>query len=87
MNPPSSYALLPAQAQPLVPADKVKSTKDINYRQPYSCLRSSPLECLNQKLVKELAIIRRSRELEGQEINALAYERAIGVRFHNLLKS
>ncbi|KAF8918248.1 hypothetical protein CPB85DRAFT_1283288 [Mucidula mucida] len=71
MNPPSSYAHLPAQVQPLVPADNVKSTKDINYRQPYSCLRSSPLECR----------IRSSSRTAIIQINALAYERAIGVPY------
>ncbi|KAF9031210.1 Nucleotidyltransferase [Hymenopellis radicata] len=53
----------------------------LNPLHPVLVLEIFALECPNQKLVAELAIIRRSRELEGQEINALAYERAIGVPY------
>lgn len=39
----------------------------------------SPLICPNQTLVNELSVIRRSRELEGEERSALSYSRAIAV--------
>ena len=50
-----------------------------NWTAKYACQRASPLVCVNQGLVNELATIGRSRELEGEEINALAYQRAVAV--------
>ncbi|KAF6763040.1 DNA polymerase mu [Ephemerocybe angulata] len=50
-----------------------------NWRARYAVQRASPLVCPNQGLANELSILRRARELEGLEKNALAYERAIGV--------
>jgi len=52
----------------------------------YACSRASPLLCPNQGLVAQLETIHRSREVEGEDRNALSYERAIAVRaWHNLL--
>lgn len=48
----------------------------------YACQRASPLICANQELVNELKVIGRSRELEGEDINALAYEKAVAVCAH-----
>ncbi|KAJ7772121.1 hypothetical protein DFH07DRAFT_734435 [Mycena maculata] len=50
-----------------------------HYTSRYACLRPCPLICPNQGLVRQLAIIRRSRELEGKDTSALSYERAISV--------
>ncbi|KAJ2917762.1 hypothetical protein MD484_g2678, partial [Candolleomyces efflorescens] len=50
-----------------------------NWRAKYACQRASPLVCPNEGLAMELSILRRDREMEGLERNALAYERAIGV--------
>ncbi|PFH52135.1 hypothetical protein AMATHDRAFT_2383 [Amanita thiersii Skay4041] len=50
-----------------------------NYASRYACTRASPLICPNQSLVTELAILQRHRELEGKDINALSYGRAIAV--------
>ncbi|KAI0035458.1 hypothetical protein K488DRAFT_43216 [Vararia minispora EC-137] len=44
-----------------------------------SCKRACPLVCPTQDLVEYLDVIRRSRELEGQDKSALSYARAIGV--------
>lgn len=51
----------------------------LSHKARYSCLRSSPLVCSNQSLVKEIEIIRRSRYLEGEERSMLSYSRAISV--------
>ncbi|KAF5321048.1 hypothetical protein D9619_001670 [Psilocybe cf. subviscida] len=45
----------------------------------YACQRASPLVSVNQGLVNELNVIGRSRELEGEEVNALAYEKAAAI--------
>ncbi|KAF8653272.1 hypothetical protein AX16_003974 [Volvariella volvacea WC 439] len=50
---------------------------NLKYDARYSCARASPMVCPNQDLADQLDIIRRSRELEGLERNALGYERAI----------
>lgn len=50
-----------------------------NWRAKYACQRASPLVCPNDNLARELSILCRDREMEGLAINALAYERAIGV--------
>lgn len=57
-------------------SDKVKA----NYAARFACTRASPLICPNQDLVAELAVLQKSRDLEGKSINALSYERAIAVR-------
>ncbi|KAF9268570.1 Nucleotidyltransferase [Marasmius fiardii PR-910] len=45
--------------------------------QRYACIRHSLLVCVNQKLVDQLSVLRRQRELEGWQIRALSYERTI----------
>ncbi|KAJ7502982.1 DNA polymerase mu [Mycena galericulata] len=50
-----------------------------HYTSRYACLRPCPMVCPNQDLVRQLGIIRRSRELEGKDTSALSYERAISV--------
>lgn len=55
-------------------------TVKLNYMSRYACQRASPLVCPNQTLVGELDVLRHSRELEGLDINALGYARAIAVR-------
>ncbi|KAF9464977.1 hypothetical protein BDZ94DRAFT_1215253 [Collybia nuda] len=50
-----------------------------NYFSRFACARASPLVCPNQDLVTEIAVLSKSRELEGKHINALSYERAIAV--------
>lgn len=62
---------------PIVKPTNLKVFQNWNSR--YACARASPLICLNQKLVSELGILSRSRELEGSSINALAYDRAVAV--------
>ncbi|TFK74584.1 Nucleotidyltransferase [Pluteus cervinus] len=50
---------------------------NLKYTAHYSCARACPLVCINQDLIEELEVIRRSRELEGLDRNALSYERGI----------
>lgn len=77
-----------APPAPMSPRSIAQLTGDNNsYQHPYACMRLCPLVCPNQALVDQLGIIKVSRELEGQGVNALAYERAISVgiisiRFH-----
>ncbi|EJD44810.1 hypothetical protein AURDEDRAFT_124919 [Auricularia subglabra TFB-10046 SS5] len=42
-----------------------------------SVLRLHPLVCPNQRLIEELAVIRKARKLEGEERSELSYARAI----------
>ena len=58
---------------------RLPSSSKLSHTAHYAVERASPLICPNQDMVKELAIIRRSRELEGEERSALSYQRAIGV--------
>lgn len=53
--------------------------ESLSYDAKYSCLRPSPLVCPNQNLVKELDVIRRGRNVEGEERSVLSYSRAISV--------
>ena len=46
----------------------------------FSCLRASPLVCANQGLCEQLDVMRRAREVEGEERSALSYRRAVSVR-------
>lgn len=43
----------------------------------FAVQRLHPLVCPNQVLIKQLAVVRRSRELEGEDRSALSYSRAI----------
>ncbi|KAG6335491.1 hypothetical protein ID866_3598 [Astraeus odoratus] len=54
----------------------------LDYASRYSCKRASPLVCPNQDLVQELDIIRRCRNLEGEERSMLSYARAIANSTH-----
>lgn len=58
----------------------IESSKMLCYNARLCCQRSTPLVCPNEHLVQQLAVLRLHRELEGFEINALSYERAIAVR-------
>ena len=57
----------------------ITEVKSLSHKARYSCLRPSPLVCLNQRLVNEIDIIRRSRHFEGEERSMLSYSRAISV--------
>ncbi|KAJ4483506.1 DNA polymerase mu [Lentinula aciculospora] len=61
------------------PKHPIKKDSKIRYNHRYACMRHSPLLCPNQGLVERLAILRRHRELEGLDMQALSYERAISV--------
>jgi DNA polymerase mu len=67
---------LQTEQNELIVATEVES---LSYNAKYSCLRPSPLTCPNQSLVKEIDIIRRGRNVEGEERSMLSYSRAISV--------
>lgn len=77
-----------ASAVKLTPTVLPTPTAKLNHSSRYACTRASPMVCPNQNLVRELAIIRESRDLEGELRSALSYQRAIGVRlistFHRI---
>ncbi|KAH6913918.1 DNA polymerase mu [Coprinopsis sp. MPI-PUGE-AT-0042] len=50
-----------------------------NWRARYAAQRAHPLVCPNQGLAEALSVLCRSRELEGLNINALAYQRAVSM--------
>ena len=50
-----------------------------NWAAKYACQRASPLVCVNQALAMELNVLTKSRELEGLSMNALSYEKTVGV--------
>lgn len=66
----------------LLPPDPppVFDPASLDHLAQYSCLRASPLGCVNQKLAEELNVMRKWRELEGEERSALSYQKAIAVR-------
>ncbi|TFK23154.1 Nucleotidyltransferase [Coprinopsis marcescibilis] len=49
------------------------------WRARYACERASPLFCPNQELADALSVLCRDRELEGLNVNALAYQRAVAI--------
>ncbi|KAJ7072686.1 DNA polymerase mu [Mycena amicta] len=61
------------------PAPVDPNLEQPHYTSRYACLRPCPMECPNQNLAEQLAVIRRSRELEGDDTSALSYERTISV--------
>ncbi|QRV73204.1 DNA polymerase beta palm [Ceratobasidium sp. AG-Ba] len=67
----SSAAAGPSRSKPAASAG--------DYTHPLSTHRRCPLVCPNQALCQELAIIMKSRFLEGEVNNELAYSRAIAI--------
>ncbi|GLB37723.1 putative DNA polymerase mu [Lyophyllum shimeji] len=76
--PPST---LPPTAVSAVGVPKLTTSQRIldNYKAWYACQRASPLVCPNQALATELGILRTHRDLEGKDVNALSYDRAIAI--------
>jgi hypothetical protein len=58
-----------------VDADRTK----LSHTSRLACSRESPLVCPNHELAVQLDILRRSRGLEGEDISALSYARAVAV--------
>ncbi len=72
----------PVVERPTYPEPKVKQTDPRvfkNWAAKYACQRASPLVCVNQALAMELNVLAKSRELEGLSMNALSYEKTVGV--------
>ena len=75
LSPPRVPAhLLPPDPPP------VFDTASLDSGARFSCLRASPLVCANWGLCEQLDVMRRARELEGEERSALSYRRAVSVR-------
>nr|GAT57865.1 predicted protein [Mycena chlorophos] len=82
-------ALIPRQLDPrdaspsiLTPPSSPEPQETLeqpHYSSRYACLRPCPLESPNQELARQLAVIRKDRELDGNATSALVYERAISV--------
>ena len=69
--------LRPAYTEPKVKPTDPRVFK--NWAAKYACQRASPLVCVNQALAMELNVLTKSRELEGLSMNALSYEKTVGV--------
>jgi hypothetical protein len=86
--PYAAYSALDIAADPAaVESDPNISTRPVtpvalDYTATLACKRASRLVCINQDLVAEISIIRRSRELECNPRSALSYSRAIAVCIH-----
>lgn len=52
---------------------------DLSPSAKLACQRESPLVCPNQKLVEQIDVIKRARELDMDWRSALSYARAIAV--------
>jgi hypothetical protein len=61
------------------PGSHAGNSISLSHTSKFACSRASPLLCPNQALVTELDVLRRSRELEGEDIRALSYARAVAV--------
>ncbi|KAL4258767.1 DNA polymerase [Pleurotus pulmonarius] len=59
--------------------DAEVAPSSLSHKARYACQRASPLVCANQSLAEEIDILRRARELEGDAVGTLAYERAVAV--------
>ena len=57
------------------------STYTPRWKSSYACQRHSPLVCPNQDLLDELFVIKRAREVDGDQRSALSYSRTISVRY------
>lgn len=77
----STYAPVAASTRSpkATPKAKAKAALKEDYANPLSTHRQSPLVCPNQALCEELAIIMKSRFLEGESMKELSYSRAIAV--------
>lgn len=81
---------LGSTSQPDSPMDPRAGQDDIDSfeasKLPRYCVeRRTPLVCPNQELVKQLAVIRRARELESEERSSLSYSRAIAVSSFDII--
>ncbi|KAI0050505.1 Nucleotidyltransferase [Auriscalpium vulgare] len=61
----------------LPPRVPLKTTPDLDHTVRFSCQRTSSLVCPNQELCEQLDVVRKLRELEGEERSSLSYRRAV----------
>ncbi|KAI0321488.1 Nucleotidyltransferase [Amylostereum chailletii] len=77
----------PEPPKDLLPPEVPYSAQETSPTARFSCERATPLVCVNQALCEYLDIIRRGREVEGEERSALSYRRAIAVTFPRKIDS
>jgi len=78
---PSRQDTTAIPANLLPPVKPYAFNKDaLDPRANFSCLRASPLVCVNQRLCEELDVMRQMREVDGEDMSALSYRRAVSVR-------
>jgi len=78
---PSRQGTTAIPANFLPPVKPYAFNKDtLDPRAYLSCLRASPLVCVNQQLCEELDVMRQMREADGEDMSALSYRRAVSVR-------
>ncbi|GJJ09578.1 hypothetical protein Clacol_003801 [Clathrus columnatus] len=53
--------------------------KNLSYISRFAVQRSSPIVCPNQVFLSQLAVVRDSRTLDGEDRSAMSYSRAIGI--------
>jgi hypothetical protein len=82
ISPPPQHTSVQLTIDTVASSSKASQSQksSIGYTSRFACARTSPLICPNAGLVAELAVIRRSRDLEGEDRSALSYSRAIAVR-------
>jgi DNA polymerase IV len=78
-SPPPSSSSSRYPPSPTAPAVVVTDKSKLSYKARHSCARASPLICPNQELAEQFDVVRRSRVLEGEDISALTYARAVAV--------
>ncbi|KAA1470530.1 Nucleotidyltransferase [Dentipellis sp. KUC8613] len=80
-HPPRTSPQIGSIPKNLLPPDPPYQcdTSKLDYLSRFSCCRASPLVCPNQKLCEMLDVMRKTRELEGEDRSSLSYQRAVSV--------
>ncbi|THH11824.1 hypothetical protein EW146_g7907 [Bondarzewia mesenterica] len=73
----ASFSSIPANLLP--PEPPPTPHESLDSRASFACLRASPLTCVNQELCEQLDVMRRTRELEGEDRSSLSYRRAVSI--------
>lgn len=73
-----THSSIPASLLPPNPPTAF-NPKSLDPLAKFACERPSPLKCVNQKLAEDLDVMRKWRELEGEERSALSYRKAVSV--------
>jgi hypothetical protein len=77
---PPTSSPTPLSPQPAAVDIDMSISSKLSHKSRFACARASPLVCPNQDLVEQFDVVQRSRALEGEDISALTYARAVAVR-------